>query len=104
MNMDYAHVWALQWDGFNWLSVTPYVGYTEVMILPQQKRTDFKDIVGKKRWCQVEVIADPARVRIPWILGTTFCVDQIKTLLGLRNPFIITPRQLWDFLQKNSCS
>lgn len=97
-DMNYAHVWALKWDGFNWTAVTPYVGYTEVMVLPWMEKSDFKTIVRKSKWIKVEIIADPARTRIPWVLSTAYCVDQIKMLLGIRKPFIITPKQLWNYL------
>lgn len=98
MDMRFGHVSALRWDGFNWIMVIPYSGYTRVEILPYSLESHFKSIVGSRRYIKVETIVDAWRLRIPWILSTSYCVDEIKALLGIRNFFIITPKQLYYYL------
>lgn len=97
-DLRFAHVWALKWDGFNWIAVNPYVGYTDVQIMGFQYRTQFKEIVKNKRWVKVEARVEKDRLRVPWILTTPWCVDVIKSLLGIHKPFIISPKQLWNYL------
>ena len=38
--------------------------------------------------------------RTRWILMLNTCVGQIKQLLGIRNPFILTPKQLHKYLTR----
>jgi len=42
---------------------------------------------------------DTDRIRLPWVFGPWTCVEQIKALVGIRAPWVLTPRQLWKHLR-----
>ena len=98
LDLRFSHVSAVKWDGFNWIAVTPLSGYTSVEVLPFFNQTDLKHIVKNRRYVKVETICHSTRLRIPWFISTYSCVDEIKGLLGIRNPLIITPLQLYRYL------
>lgn len=37
------------------------------------------------------------------LFGMFTCVKLVKTFLGIRNPFVITPYQLYNYLEKKIC-
>ncbi len=94
---NFRHCWALKYDGFNWIKLYPTVGYTDVEVLPFTKRTDLKKIVKRKRWVYVETNCVSDSNRVPQLFCVWHCVEQIKTLLGIADVRIITPKQLWDY-------
>lgn len=46
----------------------------------------------------VSVAIERTRPRCPWMLGT--CVGGVKRMLGIRAPWVLTPRQLHRYLSK----
>ena len=98
------HVFALKWTGRYWVMVHPRISYLEVQVLYDYEREDEvmqivenMDVIGM---CRVDFDhLDTDRIRLPWVFGPWTCVEQIKALVGVRAPWVLTPRQLWKHLR-----
>jgi hypothetical protein len=99
----YRHIYAIKWDGFNWIKLEPFTSYVDVSILPYGPGARIHDVVNPKgndilrvtRYCERDWI------RAPWIFGPMTCVEGIKALLGIRAIHIWTPWQLSNYLRKH---
>lgn len=98
----FHHVYALRWDGFNWIRFDPGLGFTDVEILPHPTpdvagivSTDCCAILRVTKW------RERARYRVPWVLTPWTCVEQCKALLGIRAPHVLTPYQLFRHLRRS---
>ena len=94
----YSHVYAIRWDGFNWIKVEPRLGYVDVNILLEP---DALEIVHSKSVVILHTVVwrDCTRIRVPWGFGAINCVETMKSLLGIRAPFLWTPWQLSKYLR-----
>ena len=98
------HVFALKWTGVYWVMVHPRIAYLEVQVLYEYELeedivriVENMEIVGL---CKVNFDhLDTDRIRLPWVFGPWTCVEQIKALVGIRAPWVLTPRQLWKYLR-----
>lgn len=98
------HVFALKWTGNHWVMIHPRISYLEVQVLYEYELeediahiAENMEIVGM---CRVDFDhLDTDRIRLPWIFGPWTCVEQIKALVGVRAPLVVTPRQLWKHLR-----
>ena len=41
----FSHVYALRWDGFNWILVNPHVAFTDVAIVPLASENELRLLV-----------------------------------------------------------
>ena len=99
------HVFALKWTGQHWVMVHPRIAYLEVQVLDYTEEEDLFEIIRGEcidGVCRVDLSLDTERIRIPWVFGPWTCVEQIKALLGIRAPWILTPRQLHRYLRYGS--
>ena len=99
------HVWAVRWDGFNWISFNPRLGGTDVQVLPFGPQHKIQNVVNATNCSviiHVNIRRDNTRIRNPWPTLCT-CVEQTKALLGiggLRTWHIYTANQLYKHLIK----
>lgn len=95
----YTHVYAVRWDGYNWISVSPNIGCLGVEILPcidpdpknLFQTTKCSDILHINVWIQLN------RSRSLWPTQFT-CVEIVKALIGVRAWHVFTPWQLHKYL------
>ena len=103
LKVGFTHLYAVKFDGYNWIKVEPYTGYVDISILPFTNEhtildvvnPDYSDILLVKRWCKRDF------VRSPLILGPVTCVEAMLSLLGIRAPLVWTPWQLYKYLRKD---
>lgn len=93
----FTHVDAARFTPSGWVVVAPHFGYTDVQIID----TD----MPPWSWHNGVVQRVQARRRDDWqrswgCLGPVTCVEIIKSVLGVRKPFILTPYQLFKYCKK----
>jgi hypothetical protein len=100
------HVFAVKWTGKHWVMVHPRIAYLEVQVLDYTREEDLLKFIKAEcieGICRVDFNhLDTERIRVPWIFGLWTCVSQVKALLGIRAPWILTPRQLYRYLRYGS--
>ncbi len=95
----FSHVYALRWDGFNWIAFNPSVEFTDIVILPGTSERALYDHIPKGATIvEVEAFRRCNRIRGRWWVGPMTCVEQIKALLGLSVGYVWTPWQLYQHL------
>lgn len=96
----FRHCLALLNDGRHWIVVDPLSPYTEVAVpaLPP----DY-DLPGWYRGLGLTVVPAPVVRALarpaPW--GPFTCVEAVKRVLGLQDPFVLTPWQLFCRLTRS---
>lgn len=96
----FSHVYALRWDGFNWLVFNPSVQYTDVAISACTAENALHELLPPGATVlEVEAFRSRDRIRGRWWVGPMTCVEQVKALLGLPVGWIFTPWQLYRYLE-----
>lgn len=98
---DFSHCFALVRQDGLWVQVDPSLSVLAVNVLPvgvplRKMFPDCAKFVRFKRWIPENL------VRTPWLLVPLTCVEQMKSLLGVRNPLLLTPYQLFKHLEKSN--
>lgn len=99
----FEHVYALRWDGWNWLLYNPGLAFTDVAIVDATDETALARLVDAGATVlEVEAFRNTDQVRGRWWIGPMTCVEQVKALLGLPVGWIFTPWQLYQYLLRGS--
>lgn len=95
----FRHVYAIRWDGFNWLLFNPDADFTEVAIMAAGAQDAIGSLVSDTATV-FEVTANRMRgkIRGRWWMGPMTCVEQIKAVLGVHAGRVWTPWQLYQYL------
>lgn len=88
----FQHVWALRYQGDQWIAISPQQGFTDVDVI-----SDGRLINTNPTILHVKASRVTQRVRVPWLLMPFTCVEQVKSLIGLRH-WSMTPWQLYKAL------
>jgi hypothetical protein len=95
----FGHVYAVRWDGFNWLLFNPSAAFTHVAIVACTDKNALHRLVEPGATIlEVEAFRQANRIRGRWWAGPMTCVEQIKALLGLPVGRVWTPWQLYRHL------
>jgi hypothetical protein len=97
----YGHVAALGYREGVWVYFDPGSDFSDIMLIdgPDLKP---EDMLPDHQIVLVEARRRKQIHRWPWIFGPVTCVEAIKSLLGIRNPLIWTPYQLFRYCQARS--
>lgn len=91
-----GHVYAIRsLNDYQWLVIQPRINITEVKIKLKYNYPHIRMITGEDAKI-VKVTAINTRPR--GSLNFFNCVEQVKALIGLRAPWCLTPKQLYDGL------
>jgi hypothetical protein len=94
----WSHVYALRWDGYNWLLFNPHSAYTDVQVMsPTTEKALYALVEPGAAVLEVEAYRRE-RLRGRWWVGPMTCVEQVKALLGLPVHTVWTPYQLYCHL------
>ena len=69
--------------------------------VPALKNFDIAGYFRDQGFLTVELETAGAEVKVPLVVSN--CVGVVKTVLGIRKPFIITPYQLYRYLRRQKC-
>ena len=102
---NYRHVYAVRWDGFNWIKFNARLGGTDVEVLPFGPKDNIQNVVRDTNCSviiHVNIRRDNTKIRNPYPTLCT-CVEQTKALLGIggiKTWHIYTGYQLYKHLIK----
>ncbi len=93
----FQHVQAIRREGPYWLRVNPHLEFMDVELI----RSDCAPhALLENTHCQrVVALRRLHRWRTPHIFAPATCVEVVKELLGIRAWWMITPRQLFDYVR-----
>ena len=93
----FRHCCAFKWDGFNWLLVDPLGQGLDINVLPYTSTDDVPSIFKDSGWTVIraKTINDKFIFR-----GLMTCVTVCKQLVGIKACWVVTPWQLYNYIQK----
>lgn len=95
----FRHCLALMNDGRHWLLVDPLSSHTEVTVLDADAGWDVPGWYRDQGLTVVPAVAaSPPPRPAPWAPFT--CVEAVKRLIGLHDPLVVTPWQLYRRLTR----
>ena len=99
----YKHVFALYFDGLFWSRLDFTIGWVQFDVLTYKTHATIKDIIkGQNVTAQyVETWRIP-RYRVRMFLAPWTCTEMMKSLLGIRAWWVITPYQLFKYCEAHN--
>jgi hypothetical protein len=95
----FRHCFVLIHDGRHWITLDPLSHRTEVVVQEMPPAFDLPGWLKSQGHVVLRVRAqEPARKPAPLMLFS--CVEAVKRVLGVRARLVLTPWQLYKFLQK----
>ena len=96
----YKHVSAVIFDGLFWIKMDFTLGYTDIDVLCYDWHDTIKDVTRDQDMITqyVEAWRKP-RYRVRSIFAPWTCVEAMKSLLGIRAWWVITPYQLYKYCE-----
>ncbi|MEM6903493.1 MAG: hypothetical protein AAF556_09685 [Pseudomonadota bacterium] len=100
----FRHCFALIDNGRHWTMFEPLAGYFEIQSLDIASSVDLPLLYAAGQHMtvvEVPILKQPRRQAPPAILS---CVEAVKRLIGLHRPLILTPHQLYRYLQRQQAA
>jgi len=94
----FRHCYAFRWDGWNWIVVDSISSGTEVCILPFGNEVDLPAKIVEDGQKVVYVVKQKHNKFI--FRGILTCVSSVKHLLGIRAWWVVTPKQLFNYVKE----
>ena len=96
----YKHVYAIKFNGLFWIKMEFALGYTEFDVLPYDWHDTINDVLeGQKVTIQHVKAWRKPRYRVRLIYAPWTCVEAMKSLLGIRAWWMVTPYQLYKYCE-----
>lgn len=94
---EFRHCYAFTWDGYNWIVVDPLGQSLEIEVLPFGDEVDFpaKIVEDGQKLVYFSKHEDNRFI----FRGLMTCVSTMKHLLGIRAWWVVTPKQLYNYLR-----
>lgn len=94
----YRHCYVLINDGKHWITIDPLSNYMDVTV--HDLSLDFNLPLWMRNRGYIIVAADIQHLdkQAPWMPFS--CVEAVKRVLGIHKSFMLTPWQLYKYLQK----
>jgi hypothetical protein len=96
LKKDFYHCFVVLGNGYEWILIDTLPHFTDIIVL---KNVDVKQALSDRGYKLIRttpVIPNASRA----ILMPFTCVETAKRFLGIKNRFILTPYQLFQFLLK----
>jgi hypothetical protein len=97
LKQGFQHCWALRRQGDLWIIFHTGLGVTETYAAMGELE-DVVRFVDDRVIIRVSGWVDTLRIRVPWVVAPQTCVEQVKSLLGIRAFWVLTPYQLYRHL------
>lgn len=97
----FRHCFVLLFDGRHWLSVDPMLNHMDVQYQKVPSDFDLPDWLKERGNIVVPALLDRSKNAIaPWRPFT--CVEAVKRVLGIHARWVLTPWQLYKYLNKQN--
>jgi len=98
VDRDMGHVYAIKsLNDYQWLIEQPRVNYTDQVIRLKSQYPNVRMLVDSDD--KILKVRIKPQMRARGFLCWFTCVEQIKAYLGIRSFFLITPKQLYNYLR-----
>lgn len=95
----FRHCFVILHDGKSWISVDPMAHYIDVRVLPYPPGYHVQQFLRDQGLTVVTCdMGEPEKICAPPAIVS--CTEIVKRILGLRQPLIFTPYQLFRYLEK----
>lgn len=95
----FRHCFALLHDGRAWVIIDPLAPWTEILVPELDGRFDLAGWFAGQGLTVLPARTSRARRCVPFPAIFT-CVEAVKRLIGIHDPLLITPFQLYRYLQR----
>ena len=96
----FRHCCAIKWDGYNWILIDPLGQLLDINILPYTKLDNVPNLFRENNWT---VIRYNQKIKEKFIhRGMLTCVTVCKQLLGIKACWVVTPWQLYNYIQRRN--
>ena len=96
----FRHCCAFKWDGFNWLLVDPLGQCLDITVLNYTSEDDVPKMFKDNGWT---IIRYKKTINKKFIFrGVMTCVTVCKQLLGIKACWVVTPKQLYNYIQRST--
>lgn len=92
----FSHCFVVLGNGFEWILVDPLAHYTDVIVL---KNVNVKGYLKSNGYKIIQTTPGIPNNTKPFLMPYT-CVETVKRFLGIKNRLILTPYQLFLFLNR----
>ena len=96
----FRHCFAVRWDGFNWICVDPLGSWLEVQVMPYGHEDNVPQMMLELGHKVVYVRKQRKNKLI--LRGLMTCVSIMKHLIGVNAYWVVTPKQLYNYLRKRN--
>ena len=90
----FYHCLVLFGDGYEWIIVDPVLGFTDLI---KVKNSNAEDTLENMGYTLLDVTVNLNYKKVNHLRPLT-CVETVKRFLGITNPFIFTPYQLYKYI------
>jgi hypothetical protein len=95
----FRHCFVIIHDGKNWITVDPLSNTMEVVVQDVPKEFDLPRWLKEQGHVVLRVRKMPDEAKVAPVMLFS-CVEAVKRMIGVRERFILTPRQLYRHLQR----
>lgn len=95
----FRHCFVLLNDGQNWISIDPMSHYTEVIVHDLQSEFQLPQWLKKRGYTIISACVNQQASK-PAPFGLFNCVEAVKRVLGIHAFGVMTPWQLYSYLNK----
>ena len=99
----YKHVYCVKFDGLFWIKLDFRLDFAECYVLPYDYRDTIENVLEGldiTLYQRVESWRKVRRYRTPTVVAPYTCVEAMKAIVGVFEPFVFTPYQLFNFVEK----
>lgn len=96
----FRHCFAFRWDGYNWILIDPLGSWLEVQVMPYTHEDNVPQMMIELGHKVLYVKKNRENRFI--LRGIMTCVNIMKHLLGVKSWWIITPKQLYNYLVREN--
>ena len=96
----YKHVYLVKFDGLFWIKLEYTLGFQDIRVLPYDMYDSIETIIGDEKYQKVTVRRKIKRYRT--FIAPPSCVEAMKSVMGLREYFLLTPWQLFNYVEQRN--
>ena len=94
----FKHSFLVIYDGYFWIKMELTIGFMDICVLPFYNNNTIEDILRGTK-CTYQLVQVWRRQRYRNILAPWSCIEAIKAALGIRALHVLTPYQLFKYIE-----
>ena len=94
----YQHSFLVIFDGYFWIKMELTIGFMDIHVLPFYNNDTIEDVM-RGRDFTYQYVQAWRKTRYRSILAPWSCVEAIKAVIGVRAMHVLTPYQLYKYIE-----